>query len=183
MPKVIEKLKQEHAEFRRFLKIFDDELDKFRDGRTPNYEMIDALLDFFTSFPDEWHHKKEDVVYDVLAARMGSFEKSLTDLRSEHSRLETGAKAFGERIAHLRGGGELAIQNILGPGETYSRLLRHHMVKEDQVFFPLAEQHLTHDDWQSIEAEISSLRESPTQQAKMDRVRRVAHSILEIAAE
>lgn len=183
MPKIIEKLKQEHAEFRRFLKIFDDELDKFREGRAPDYEMIDALLDFFTSFPDEWHHKKEDVVYDALAARMGSFENSLTDLRSEHLRLETGAKAFGDRIAHLRGGGELALQNILQPGETYSRLLRHHMVKEDQVFFPLAEQHLTRDDWQSIEAEISNLRESPAQQAKLDRVRRVAQIIEEIVAQ
>ena len=183
MSKVIEKLKREHAEFRRFLKIFDDELDKFRQGQPPDYEMIEALLDFFTSFPDEWHHKKEDLVYDALATKIGTVGKSLTDLRAEHLRLETGARDFSERIFHLRGGSEIAMQKIVETGETYSRLLRHHMVKEDQVFFPLAEQHLAPDDWQSIEAEISNLRETPVQQAKMDRLRRVTGVIEEILAE
>ena len=182
MPRIIDKLKLEHSEFRRFLHNFDEELKKFEKGRSPDYEMLDALLDFFTSFPDEWHHKKEDLVYDALVPKLGRLNASLSDLRAEHQRLETGAKGFDDRIAHLRRGSDLSMKEIVQVGNTYSRLLRHHMVKEDQVFFPLAEEHLIAADWAEIEREILTLRESPQQQAKLERIRRIAGVIEEIAA-
>jgi len=183
MSPIIDKLKQEHANFRSFLRLFDVELDKFKTGVSPDYELIDALLDFFTSFPDEWHHHKEDLVYDVLIQKAEGISDRLTDLRSEHKRLETGARAFSDRIAHLRRGSDLPMSEIVSAGETYGRLLRHHLVKEDQVFFPLAEQRLNDDDWRGIDLQISAQRESPAQIQKMDRIRHVEHTISEIAAE
>lgn len=183
MSQIIEKLQLEHSEFRHFLSLFDEQLDRFRGGRSPNYELIDALLDFFTSFPDEWHHQKEDLVYDVVIQKAGAMTESLTDLRAEHERLETGARGFGDRMAHLRRGGDLPMTEIVTAGETYGRLLRHHMVKEDQVFFPLAELVLSDAEWALIDVQISGKREAPTQIEKMVRIRNVAEMISEISAE
>jgi len=183
MPHIIEKLQQEHREFRTFLSLFDAQLDKFRRGRAPNYELIDALLDFFTSFPDEWHHQKEDLVYDAVIVKAGSMTDSLTNLRAEHERLEIGARGFENRMAHLRRGSDLPMSEIVTSGETYGRLLRHHMVKEDQVFFPLAEQILSDQDWYTIDTQICAQRENPAQVDKMVRIRGVSDVISEIATE
>jgi len=183
MSHIIEKLQQEHGEFRVFLKIFNAQLDKFRRGRSPDYELIDALLDFFTSFPDEWHHQKEDLVYDAVIEKAGPMTDSLVDLRAEHEKLASKVEHFEDRMKRLRRGSDLPMVEIVEAGDMYGRLLRHHMVKEEQVFFPMAQKILSVDDWLQIDTRISQKRENPAQVDKMIRIRSVTDVISEIIAE
>ena len=108
---------------------------------------------------------------------------SLEDLRSEHEKLASKAGHFEKRMTHLRRGSDLPMVEIVEAGEMYSRLLRHHMVKEDQVFFPMAQKILSVDDWLQIDAQISQKRENPAQVDKMIRIRSVTDVISEIIAE
>ena len=182
MSKIIETLKLEHRLFRRYLDLFDQEMKAFEAGRSPRYELLEALLDYFTTFPDEWHHRKEDLVYDVMVTRSDVARSALYDLRIEHERLGAGAKQFGEHIADLRLGSDLPMNVIVEAGKTYSRLLRRHMVKEDDVFFPMAERYLTLQDWRDIEQTVQSFRNDPELSARLDRIDGVAGSIESIAA-
>ena len=182
MSAAIEKLKSEHRTFRRFLDFFDQEMKAFEAGRSPRYELLEALLDYFTSFPDEWHHRKEDLIYDALIMRSDLARSALYDLRLEHERLGAGAKKFGEHMSDLRRGSDLPMNVIVDAGKTYSRLLRRHMVKEDDVFFPMAERLLTLQDWRDVEHTIQASRNDPEINATLDRIDGVANTIEAIAS-
>lgn len=177
MPEAIGKLKAEHRVFRRFLDLFDLELTAFEAGKSPRYELLDVLLDYFTSFPDEWHHRKEDLIYDALVIRSDLAGPALYDLRAEHERLAAGAKLFGEHISELRQGSDLPMDVIVETGTMYTRLLRNHMVKEDDVFFAMAERQLTPEDWRLVEHAIQASREDPDLRARLDRIDSVAKAI------
>lgn len=182
MLETIEKLKSEHRIFRRFLDFFDQEMKAFEAGRSPRYELLEALLDYFTSFPDEWHHRKEDLIYDALVMRSDLARSALYDLRLEHERLGAGARKFGEHISDLRRGSDLPMSVIVEAGKTYSRLLRRHMIKEDDVFFPMAERLLTLQDWRKVEQTIQSSRNDPELNIVLDRIDGVANTIEAIAS-
>lgn len=177
MPEAIEILKAEHRVFRRFLDLFELELAAFEAGRSPRYELLEMLLDYFTSFPDEWHHRKEDLIYDVLVTRSDLARPALDDLRADHDRLAAGARQFGEHISELRQGSDLPMEVIVETGAVYTRLLRRHMVKEDNVFFPMAERQLTPVDWRDVEYAIQASCEDPDLRARLDRIDSVARAI------
>ena len=66
---------------------------------------------------------------------------------------------------------------IVETGTMYTRLLRRHMVKEDDVFFPMAERRLTPVDWRDVEYAIQASCEDPDLSARLDRIDSVARAI------
>ena len=150
MASVLESLKSEHRTFRRYLDLFEAEIAKYETGESPDYPLIDLLLSYFTSFPDAWHHRKEDHVYDVLIAKPGETARRLYDLHAEHERLRESVEHFAGLIEHLRMGGDVPADVLLGDGRAYANLLREHMRKEDEEFLPAAEMRLDEKDWNAI---------------------------------
>ncbi len=183
MTAILDSLKYEHSMFRRYLDLFDGEMDRFESGRTPDYELLEALLDYFLSFPDEWHHQKEDLVYDALSKRSASMKGRLSDLRAEHVRLEEGVRKFGQHIAQLRLGSDLPMTTIVTAGRRYSQLLRRHMLKEDDVFFPLADECLTEADWEVIRNHVETAETDTDQSARLTAIADIAERIEEIEVE
>ncbi len=179
---IIETLRHEHAEFERLLGFLERELARLQAGRAPNYEMLDALLDFFSSFPDEWHHPKEDVVYDALLASQPDLSSRIGDLRVEHERLEQGSLAFQARVTLLRRGSDLPAKMLVQLGESYSGQLRHHISKEDEFFFPLALDILNDDDWHAIAEIHEKIGCDPLKQTVIENNQRLIASIASMAS-
>ncbi len=155
MATILESLKAEHVKFRRYLDMFESEVAKYETGESVNYPLVDLLLEYFTTFPDEWHHKKEDHVYDALAAAPRDEARALYDLRAEHERLTDGAKRFAAHIEHLRMGGDLSADVLQSEGRRYTEQLRRHMMREDTELIPLAERRLADEQWRAISTAIS----------------------------
>lgn len=152
MAAILDSLKVEHEKFRRYLDLIEAEVTKYEEGESPDYELVDLLIEYFTSFPDELHHLKENHVYDALAAR--SDDVGLYDLRAEHERLEAGVRRFAERVDMLRAGGDVPSAALLGDARRYAELLRSHMVREDEEFLPRAERRLAAEDWIAISSAV-----------------------------
>lgn len=156
MTAILDSLKAEHVKFARYLDLFEAEVAKYEAGDSPDYEFIDLLVTYFTSFPDEWHHKKEDHVYDALTAKSAGAATGLYDLRAEHERLSGGVRAFAERIEQLKLGGDLPAETLIKDGQRYAAQLRGHMAREDEAFLPAAEAELSAAEWEAIARAVES---------------------------
>ena len=66
---------------------------------------------------------------------------------------------------------------IVETGAVSTRSLRRHLVKEDDVFFPMAERQLTPVDWRNVEYAIQASCEDPDLRARLDRIDCVAKAI------
>ena len=69
MSYVIEVLRQEHCNIERLLCVLERELSVFDGGGRPDYQVIQAVIDYFKDYPDSCHHPKEDMIFEELKAR------------------------------------------------------------------------------------------------------------------
>ena len=69
MALVMRLLFEEHANFSKLLEILMRQVAKCNEGVSPNYEIIEEVLDYSLSYPILCHHTKEDLVYRRLQAR------------------------------------------------------------------------------------------------------------------
>ena len=152
MTKIIELLRGEHRDIEKLLDVLEDELKVFDRRERPDYEVIEAIINYFRDYPDCCHHPKEDMVFDKLKARDPSAAKRVGDVEAEH-RQETERL---DRVARI-------VRNVLLdheiPRQTFSDVLRDfidhqrvHMAMEERTLFPAAANALRSEDWQKIES-------------------------------
>ena len=79
------------------VKALEWQVAEFDAGRAPDYDVIRSAVDYFLSFPDLYHHPKEDLVFSRLKARAPDVVERIGDLRREH-------EALAARMRELHGG-------------------------------------------------------------------------------
>jgi len=152
MTRMIELLRDEHRDIEQLLKVLEDEVKVFDRRERPDYEVIQAIIDYFQDYPDCCHHPKEDMIFDRLKARDPLAAKRIGDVEAEH-RQETERL---DRVAKV-------VRNVLLDREilreTFGKVMRdfidhqrRHMAMEERTLFPAAANALRPEDWQEIDS-------------------------------
>ena len=152
MTRMIELLRDEHRDIEQLLKVLEHELKVFDRRERPDYEVIQAVIDYFQDYPDCCHHPKEDMIFDKLKARNPRAAKRIGDVEAEH-RQETERL---DRVAKV-------VRNVLLDREilreTFGKVMRdfidhqrRHMAMEERTLFPAAANALRPEDWQEIDS-------------------------------
>ena len=164
MNSVISDLVEDHKRFRFFLTRYERELDALRSGGDPNYSLLNDLAEYFSLFPDELHHKKEDIIYDFLiesederSTSPSQGNERLHDLRSDHETISNDAATFRDGVAQVIDGQQLPRDELAHYGSKYVLTLRRHMQHEEESFFPRAIASINEDHWKSIVVRFSDL--------------------------
>lgn len=164
MNAVIDDLIEDHRRFRTFLTQYERELDALRSGGETNYALLNDLAEYFCLFPDELHHRKEDIVYEFLIESRDSRSDSpsqgnirLYDLKSEHHGISDAAKTFREGISQALAGAQLPRDQLSHYGAEYVIHLRQHMHHEEESFFPRAIASIDAKGWRSINERLGDL--------------------------
>jgi len=125
---------------------------KFQSGKRPDYDVISAILEYFLSFPDVYHHPREDMVFAKLRDRDPRAAETIRDLLTEHTELAARAREF---LTELRA----VLEEAEIPREAFTRCARRfidhqrqHIDMEESAFFPAAEKALTLKDWGELNA-------------------------------
>ncbi|HHX41072.1 MAG TPA: hemerythrin [Armatimonadetes bacterium] len=139
-----DQLRDEHESIQVVLSVLERLSEDLQSKRTINLDHAAGILDFLRTFADRCHHgKEEDLLFPTLAARGVPVKNGpIGVMLSEHAQGRAYIRAMGEALKQERAGGNGAREfaaNALG----YIALLRAHIVKENQVLFPMAERRLT----------------------------------------
>ena len=186
MHAVISDLVDDHKRFRHLLTNYERELDALRSGANPNYGLLNDLAEYFSLFPDELHHKKEDILYDFLcenederAASPSQGNARLHDLRSDHAVISKDAETFREGVAQALSGGQLPRDALSHYGAKYVVTLRTHMRHEEESFFPRAVAVIGAAEWKTINGRIEALLHEDMDRRRADEIIQIEHSLLE----
>jgi hemerythrin-like domain-containing protein len=159
MSKILDVLHAEHSNTVMLLNGFEKQIDLFATGQSPDYELIEVTLDYLAEFPDEIHHPKEDLIYRKL--KLIDPKAEVIDLPSEHEDLAALTRSVRTAIRDV-------LQDSLGPRDwltsvsrNFLATYRRHMRMEDAFLFPLAEKHLSADDWRELDARLSDYQADP----------------------
>lgn len=108
---------------------------------------ISAFISFLKEFVDKCHHGKEEGMLFPALTKTGASERegSVPALLSEHEQGRALIKAMEEASSPV-----LKPEQFSAAAKAYSRHLRAHIDKENEVLFPMAEQVLGEGELDSL---------------------------------
>lgn len=144
-------LRLEHGNQSRILGLIEDQVAAADAGTPMDEELLSLACEYFSDYPERCHHPKEDLVYKLLRKRDPDSCASLRDLIAEHRRLHELTEAFAEAVRRVREEPQAVEPSPREVIRKFTEACRQHMRDEEERFFPLAEERLSEDDWDTLD--------------------------------
>lgn len=144
----------EHANFARLLDLLESEVAAFRLGEQPDYDLMLDIVHYLRDYPDQVHHRQEDVAFARLLERDPKMKPQIDRLLQEHRVIAASGAAL---LRHL----DEVVADALEPrsiveaaAATYLAYFRAHLAAEDEQVVPRAAELLTPEDWAAVAAAV-----------------------------
>lgn len=183
---IIQTLYSEHQYFASLLDALEAEAEKLQRGKIPDYQLLLDIVDYLTRYPDQYHHPREDMLFNGMVKRAPNFQRKLDRLLREHETLHHYNSQLFNQLSEIVGGaaanqGELR-ESIL----RYIAGYRSHITYESKEIFPQARGTLTAADLKKLAQKTQHLNDplfGSTVQEQYRRLGRQVRSRVGIATE
>ncbi len=172
---VLENLRSEHRAMRKLLELLQHQIELVADDRQPNGEMLLEIAEYFRSYPDLFHHPKEELILRRVVRRRPETAGDLSKLEADHEACSRELNRFSRAVVRLLLDPKDGSDRFLSAALAFLDSERRHLSWEEQRFFSLAEEHLTREDWAEIAASLASFadprfeREAQARYGRIDR--------------
>lgn len=159
MTKVLDSLHQDHRNMAQLLRALERQLARFDAGETPDYDIVEGVVDYCLNYPETYHHPKEDLIYERLAVLDPAAVSALGDLKEEHETLTELTRRFAAAVQSILQDLEVPRERFESASRDFLRAYWEHMNKEEHDIFPAARRSLSDADWVEIESRITHLED------------------------
>jgi len=159
-------LKKEHRAISAVLYCFKHVVDEVRHGDiVPPFQMFHAVLDYLTSFPNRFHHPKEDwFLFPIVAQRAPDTVPAIETLKKQHVEGEEKVDELKDQLAeledlwdgHWTDDGEARFATFADTVDAFVEFERQHARMEGVEIMPRAKETFTEEDWAGVEAAFSA---------------------------
>jgi len=138
--KATEILMEEHRLIEQVLDCLEDAAGRLEDGDDISPDFFIDAAEFVAGFADGSHHRKEeDILFVAMTANdVPGDTGPVAVMLHEHEQ--------GRQFTQMKTGDTGAAMDVIRNAFDYVNLLREHIIKEDNVLFPMADQVITGDD-------------------------------------
>ncbi len=154
MSETVEALRSEHQNMTRMLDLLEQQVAVFEEAGEPDYELIGQIIDYFRRFPDLYHHPKEEVILIHLRERAPDQAEKIGDMEGDHEGCSDHLQNLARFVVKVLMGGEVSREAFVRLARDFIDNERKHMKGEEEVFFPIALENLTEQDWQAIDDKV-----------------------------
>jgi hemerythrin-like domain-containing protein len=159
MSNIIQILLEEHRNIDKLLLVLEHELEVFDRSEEPDYEILQAVIQYFQDYPESCHHPKEDLVFEKLKVRDPAAADRVGDAEAEHQVETMRLRRLVEAVEEILAGREFLRQTFHEVVHDFIEHQRQHMDKEERLLFPAAAKSLLPDDWADIDARLSDRKD------------------------
>ena len=159
MSNIIQILLEEHRNIDKLLLVLEHELEVFDRSEEPDYEILQAVIQYFQDYPESCHHPKEDMVFEKLKVRDSAAANSIGDVEAEHQVETKRLRRLVEAVEEILTGREFLRQTFHDVVHDFIEHQRQHMDKEERLLFPAAVQGLRPDDWAELDARLNDQKD------------------------
>jgi len=161
MKEAISILKSEHRSISAVLHALKELARMAHDATArPRFQVLRSMLRYIDEYPEKLHHPKEDEhLFARLVVRAPETRLLVEELQAEH---DEGARLIRElerALLFMEEGWPVGGREFRNAVEAYAEFHWKHMRKEEQQLLPLAERHLTAEDWKAIDAAFAANRD------------------------
>ena len=172
-------LMEEHRVIERVLGALEAAAARMASGAAVRAEFFLQAADFIAAFADGCHHRKEEgVLFPALEAagipRAGGPIGVMLAEHEEGRRITRGLRAAAER---MQAGEGSAATDARWKASEYAALLRQHIMKEDNILFPMADGAILGRELAAVTAEFGRLRREETADGVQAKYRALAENL------
>ena len=138
----------------RLLAILDEQVEVFEGGGQPDYSIVEDIVLYFLTYPDQCHHPKEDLLARKLLEKVPDKARRLHGLAEQHEELGQLTRKVAGLIRSVLNEAEVPRSQVVQATKEFISSQRHHMQMEDEHFLPLAEQALSDSDLAGMAADL-----------------------------
>jgi hemerythrin-like domain-containing protein len=180
---IIDRLRQEHRNIERLLRVLEQELNLFTRGERPDYEVIQAVIAYFEVYPDTYHHPQENIIFMKLKARDPTAAAGIADLEADHRRAAERMHRVARAVQSVLADQEIPRQSVDSIIRDFIVNERHHMAMEERDFFPVAVAVLQPQDWANIASTLTDQKDPLFSDVVEERFEAVRNHILQLEQE
>jgi hemerythrin-like domain-containing protein len=134
-----------------------------RQGRLPDFDVMRSMLFYVDEFPEKLHHTKEsELLFPCVRARVPALAAVIDRLDADHARGERAIRDLEHKLLAFEVMGEPRRADFEHALEKYVRGYLEHMAVEEQEILPAAQEHLTADDWATLNTAFEANRDPLT---------------------
>jgi hemerythrin-like domain-containing protein len=159
MSNIIQILLEEHRNIDKLLLVLEHELEVFDRSEEPDYEILQAVIQYFQDYPESCHHPKEDMVFEKLKVRDSAAANRIGDVEAEHQVETKRLRRLVEAVEEILAGREFLRQTFHDVVHDFIEHQRQHMDKEERLLFPATVQGLRPDDWAELDARLNDQKD------------------------
>lgn len=145
-------LRAEHRHIARVLELFVDQLEAIEQGQLVDTHVIYEIMDYMVSWPDRFHHPREDLIYGRVAEIDAAAADNVDTLQRDHDQMASRGRDVLRDIERWRRG-EIDGAAVVEGGRAYVEHLYEHMNSEESLVFPRIEAVLRTEDWRDLAAD------------------------------
>jgi len=183
MVRIIEDLQREHRQMAMLLDVLESQVDVFRDAGTPDYELMQSIMEYTLHYPNLCHHPKEDLVVSRLLVAAPGIRQAVSAVLEEHAVINELSRRFAAALHNVATDIELPRRWFEQIAHEYIAVSRSHMIKEECEVFPMATLILTEQDWDELEADLQDTDDPLFGGPLREGYRRLYETIMAMAAE
>jgi len=159
----LEDLVKDHARIRRILELFAQELVHLRNADNADLELLQESLDYCRKYLDGYHHKKEDVILEVLQDQDPDTATKLEDLSRQHIDLAALTLKTESTYLQIRDGAEFLRETLYHDGSALKSAYEAHLSWDEEQFFPIIDLAFELDEWVIVISKAKQLNSPDTQ--------------------
>jgi len=157
----IETLRTEHRLISSFIDTLAVAVRRLEEDRNPPPAFFTNSVEFAREFADTFHHRKEELVMfrQLAQKKNGASDGRIEALRYQHDQGRSLVAGIRDSIGGYTEGDPTAVATVRENGAAYVSLLRHHIHTEDEIFFPMAREEMTDEEFADLTIEFEEERE------------------------
>lgn len=137
-----DELMAEHRVIERVIAVLETASNQLEQGGDVRPGLFIEATDFIKGFADGCHHKKEEgVLFPAMVAHGVPVQGGPVGVMlAEHEQGRAITQALRAAAQRLESSDATASPEVIANARAYSQLLRQHIMKEDRILFPMADQ-------------------------------------------
>lgn len=145
-------LREEHRHIASVLALLSDHLNAIERSELVNTHVIYEIMDYMVTWPDRFHHPREDIIYAYASDVDHRLAEDRRRLEKDHDMMARRGKELLQIIEDWRNG-EVGGHEVVRHGREYVQNSYRHMSFEEQEIFPAIDAVLTRNDWRELTAD------------------------------
>ena len=126
-------------------------------GKPPDFKLLHAMLYYIREFPERRHHPSEDAsLFALLLQRTDEADEIISELETEHDEGEAILGMLTVALSTWEAGWDDGVDVFADALRRFSEFYWRYMEKEEMKVLPIAERHLTDQDWLQVKDAFSA---------------------------